>query len=227
MQFLCLTNAVLFTTIAFCATQRTIFNAIESLFTLNVSSGDSYPFCAWPTNITVDECDNNISLLCVIHGCFHGPSIIVGNLTFVPGNTDLTTSCAQGPYSDTDGTWVVHLTLKISDVARSWNSNESIPMYCATANNQSEVAHLSILTNCSTTSSTSSTIIHTPTPSSSIHMAISPTPTLAPLVSSTATPTLVISVSPTPSNSAYHVETLSSIFTLIIGFVPLLFVIVF
>ena len=151
MQFLCLTVIIFLLTVVHCATEITPFDAIGSLFTLKLSSGkDSYPFCAWPANVTSDECDSNISLLCVIHDCSHGPRIVVGNHTFDEAN-GLTTSCIHRPDSElltVIGTWIAHLRLNISDIAQDWSSNEPIPMYCATFDHKSEEAYLSIPENC-------------------------------------------------------------------------------
>lgn len=91
----------------------------------------------------------------------------------------------------------------ISDIAKSWNSSEPVPIYCATGSNRSKVAHLLIPTHCSDSV--------TSLPSS----AIIPTLTLTPL-SSTPSAT----VSPTPQNSAYGMESFSVMFTIILSFVP-------
>lgn len=151
MQFLRLTVIILLLTIAHCAAAIAPFDALRSLFNLKVSSGkDSYPFCAWPANVTSDECDSNISLLCVIHDCSHGPRIVVGNHTYVEAN-GLTTSCIHRPDSEpltVSGTWMAYLTLNITDIAQDWSSNEPIPMYCATADRKSEEAYLSIPEDC-------------------------------------------------------------------------------
>ena len=232
MLLLCLTIVVQLP-IFHCATEITPgpsrSNATESLFNLKVSSGGDgdYPFCAWPADIIINECDKNISLLCVIHGCIHGAKIIIGNQAFIEDN-GLNPSCVKGPNSDLhNGTLLAHLTLNIFDIAKNWSSSEPIPMYCATGDNQSEVAHISILTNCSksdivtsSASNTTVTIIQTPTPrlSSSIRMTIiSPTPTFQPPNSSTLSPTLFVSPTYTPT-SAYHIEMTSSIITLILTF---------
>ena len=224
MQFLYQGSIVLFTTIMYCVTQRTQFNGMESLFTLNVSSGNSYPFCVWPANITTTECDESVSLLCVIQSCHHGPSIVVGGKVFT--SNSLAKSCVRSPNStDVDGTWVVHLMLSVSDVAQNWSSNEPVPMYCATSSSRSEVAHLSIPKHCSdpVTSLTSSAIIPTLT-SRSIHSTvILPIQNSASPISSTRAPlssTISATVSPTPQNSAHGMETFSLVFTLILSFFP-------
>ena len=152
-QFLHLTVIILLLTFSHCAAVANItpFDAIRSLFNLKVSSGkDSYPFCAWPANVTSDECDGNISLLCVIHDCSHGPRIVVGNHTYVEAN-GLTTSCIYRPDSEpltAIGTWMAYLTLNITDIAQDWSSNKPIPMYSATADHRSEEAYLSIPEDC-------------------------------------------------------------------------------
>ena len=72
--------------------------------------------CAWPTSITTTKCDECISLACVIHGCHHGPSIVVGGHRFTPED-NLNITCVRSPDSTGfDGTWVAYLTLNISDV---------------------------------------------------------------------------------------------------------------
>ena len=221
MQCLCLKSVVLFITITYCVTQRTQLNAVESLFAL--SSGNSYPFCVWPANFTASKCDSRVSLLCVIHGCHHGPSIVVGDHEFM-SEDNLNLTCVQSPNSTgLDGTWVARLTLEISDVALRWNSSEPIPMYCKTGSNQSEIAHLSIPTHCYSVPiiTTSSAIYPTPT-TRSISMTISPNPTSSvSLISSTNAPqSSPVSYSSTQSNSVYGLKKFSSIFAIILSFVP-------
>ena len=169
MQFLYLKSVFLFIMIKFCVTQRSHFDGIE------FSSGNSYPFCVWPTSITATKCDECISLLCVIHGCHHGPSIVVGGHRFTPED-NLNITCVRSPDSTgLDGTWVAYLTLNISDVVQSWNSSEPVPMYCATGSNRSKVAHLSIPTHCCSSDPVTSLLL-------------SPSQTSASLISSTLGP---------------------------------------
>ena len=229
MQFLYQERMLLFTMITHCVTQRTQFNGMETLFTLDVSqSEDSYPFCVWPANITATDCDESVSLLCVIQDCHLGPSIVVGDQVFTSSTKPkIASSCVPKPDSHLDGTWVVHLTLAISDVAQRWNRSGPIPMHCNTTNYRSEIAYLSIPTRCSdpvTMTTTSSAIIPTLT-SNSIRTTISPPPTSALLISSTLAPlssTISTAVSHTTQNSAYGKKKISLMFTLIISFVPLL-----
>ena len=196
LLYLTLSSVALVTLITYSATERTQLNAIESLFTLNVSSGNSYPFCAWPANITVTECDSSISLLCVIHGCFHGPKIVVGDLTFAPGNDELTSTCVQGPDSGLNGTWMLHLTLEIIDVLQSWNSSDPTPVYCATATSHSQVAHLSILPDCCNDCVTETDL-------------------------TSIAPSIPTCVTTPPNSHACDIEPFSTIFTLILTFLPL------
>ena len=167
---------------------------------IEFSSGNSYPFCAWPANITaIQECDESISFTCVIHGCHHGPSIAVGGHVFTPEH-NLNITCVQQPDSTgLEGTLVVHLMQNISDIAKSWNSSEPVPIYCATGSNRSKVAHLLIPTHCSDSI--------TSLPSSAIIPSITPTPLSA-----------TVTVSPTPQNSAYGMESFSVMFTIILSF---------
>ena len=149
--------------IKFCVTQRSNLSGIE------FSSGNSYPFCAWPTNITATLCDDSVSLTCMIHGCHHGPSLVVGDCVFTTEDY-LKITCVQQPDSTgLEGTLVANLMLNISDVAQRWNSSEPVPMHCTAGSNQSKVAHLLIPTHCSdpVTSLTSTRII-SPSQTSSI-----------------------------------------------------------
>ena len=223
MQFLCPTVAVLFT-ITFGATQRASFNAMESLFTLNVSSEEQsqYPFCAWPANITTDECNKNISLLCMMHNCSHGARVNVGNQTYI-GAHGLKTSCVNGMNSGAElanGILIAHLTLNISDIAQNWRSNKPIPMYCATGDHQSKyIAYLSILNDChgNSTSSTSNSKFQTLAPSSSIPMTISTLQSHSTISSTSSSKfqtlapssSILMTISPTPTLPS-HSSTLSS-----------------
>ena len=84
MQFLYQEIMFLFTMIMYCVTQRTQFHGMESLFTQNESSQNSYPLniCVWPANITATEVTKSVSLLYVIQDC---------------SQLSWTISCSRGP----------------------------------------------------------------------------------------------------------------------------------
>lgn len=75
---------------------------IHAVQTVTSDFAVSYPFYIWPGNETVGGGKTELTLLCVVHGCNHGPVLVVGDQLYFPSE-----DCKVGSnQSRKEGIWI-------------------------------------------------------------------------------------------------------------------------
>ena len=123
----------------------------------------SYPFYSWPGNETVGDGNSltELTLLCVVHSCDHGPFLMVGFQQYNP-----TENCIKRRnQSREEGIWFLKIKLTLQQIHTILNSSATldpiIPVWCKTSGGRtSEMSYIHVRSE----QSPSSMVTANPTP---------------------------------------------------------------